>query len=82
MTYAIEREPPATRQPLPPLVQDELTRVAAALCAQFPDHDPAELTEVVNTAYRQLSADATVTTHLIALTINRCHRILAGTRPG
>jgi hypothetical protein len=59
-----------------PTVRDELDRVVAELRTRFPDRTRPDIENVVNGVYTELSATATVTAHLIPLTLNRSRRIL------
>lgn len=61
-----------------PLVHDELERVVSALCAKYPDHPRREIEAVVSAVHADLTSRATVTTHLIPLTLNRSRRLLSG----
>ena len=56
------------------VVDDELARVVATVCAKYPRRSRAEVTAVVECAYRQLAERATLRTHLIPLTLNRSLR--------
>ena len=58
------------------MFEDELGAVVAAVHAKFPDHPRAEVEEVVSEAYQHLQAGATVTGHLIPLTLNRSLRLM------
>ena len=72
--------PCSTRAPRPDpgreMVDDELGAVVAAVCAKFPDHSRAEVADLVSQSYRHLQAGATVTAHLIPLTLNRSLRLM------
>ena len=58
------------------LETDELAAIVAAVCAKFPD-DPRDVVEtVVAEAFQHLKASATVTAHLIPLTLNRSIRLM------
>jgi hypothetical protein len=59
-----------------PLVHDELDSVVSTLCARNPDHARSEVEAVVAEVYAELAAGATVTAHLIPLTLNRSRRLL------
>jgi hypothetical protein len=59
-----------------PMVHDELEGVVAALCARFPDRRRSEIECVVSEVYAKLAASATISAHLIPLTLNRCRRLL------
>jgi hypothetical protein len=68
---------PAPRpDPGPEMVEDELGAVVAAVCARFPDHALAEVADLVSQSYRHLQVGATVTAHLIPLTLNRSLRLM------
>ena len=60
------------------MIRDELGAVVSALCARFPERNPDEVERVVADVYAQLVANATVTAHLIPLTLNRSRRLLSG----
>jgi hypothetical protein len=59
------------------MVRDELGAVVSALSARFPDRSRADIERVVAEVYAQLLTTATVTTHLIPLTLNRSRRVLS-----
>ena len=58
------------------MVHDELEAVVSALCVKFPTRGRREVESVVSDVYRQLAATATITAHLIPLTLNRSRRVL------
>ncbi|MCV7300822.1 hypothetical protein H7J93_14410 [Mycobacterium barrassiae] len=60
-----------------PTVRDELDRVVSELRTRFSDRTRIDIESVVNEVYAELAARATVTAHLIPLTLNRSRRILA-----
>jgi hypothetical protein len=60
-----------------PLVHDELDSVVSTLCARLPGRTRREVEAVVAAVYAELAAEATVTAHLIPLTLNRSRRLLA-----
>jgi hypothetical protein len=60
-----------------PLVHDELGSVVSTLCGRFPDRSRIEVEAVVAEVYAELAARATVTAHLIPLTLNRSRRLLS-----
>ncbi len=60
-----------------PMVRDELDSVVSALCARFPNRARIDIEKVVAAQYAELAANATVTAHLIPLTLNRSRRLLA-----
>ena len=62
-----------------PMVRDELGAVVSALCARFPDRSRSDVERVVADVYGRLVASATVTAHLIPLTLNRSRRLLGST---
>ena len=62
-----------------PMVRDELGAVVSALCARFPDRSRSDVERVVADVYTRLVASATVTAHLIPLTLNRSRRLLGST---
>jgi hypothetical protein len=59
-----------------PMVHDELQGVVSALCLRFPTRGRSEVESVVADVYEQLVANATITAHLIPLTLNRSRRVL------
>jgi hypothetical protein len=61
------------------MVRDELGAVVSALCARFPDRSHSDVQHVVADVYARLVASATVTAHLIPLTLNRSRRLLDST---
>ena len=62
-----------------PMIRDELGALVSALCARFPDRNLSEVEHIVADVYAQLVANATVTAHLIPLTLNRSRRLLSST---
>ena len=62
--------------PAPSLVNDELRGVVSALCSRFPGHPRSEIQRIVADVHGQLAANATITAHLIPLTLNRSRRVL------
>lgn len=63
-----------------PMVRDELDGVIVTLCAKYPRHSRSEIEDVVAAVYAGLAAKATVTAHLIPLTLNRSRRLLNGAK--
>jgi hypothetical protein len=63
-----------------PTVHDELAGIVSALGAKFPERTRAEIEVVVAKTYAELALNATITAHLIPLTLNRCRRLLSGPR--
>lgn len=61
------------------MIRDELGAVVSALSAKFPDRNPSDVERVVADVYAQLVANASVTAHLIPLTLNRSRRVLSST---
>lgn len=61
------------------LIRDELGAVVSARCARLPDRSRSEVEHVVAAVYAQLVANASVTAHLIPLTLNRSWRVLSST---
>jgi hypothetical protein len=59
------------------MVHDELNGVVSALCARFPARPRDEVDRVVTDVYEQLASGATITAHLIPLTLNRSRRVLS-----
>jgi hypothetical protein len=55
---------------------DELESIVSMLREKYPDRGADEVTALVYDVYSLLSSEATVTAHLIPLTINRCHKVL------
>ena len=55
-------------------VTDELDSITRMLCEKYPDRTEAEIGSLVCDVYTTLLSGATVTAHLIPLTVNRCHR--------
>jgi hypothetical protein len=68
--------PPQQSDPRGAMLEDELAGIVATVHAKFPNHPRAEVAEVVSEAYRHLQAGATVTGHLIPLTLNRSLRLM------
>ncbi len=62
-----------------PMVRDELGAVVSALCTRFPDRSRSDVERVVADVYTRLVEGATVTAHLIPLTLNRSRRLLGST---
>jgi len=60
-----------------PMVHDELQGVVSALCLRYPALSRSEVENVVADVYEQLAASATITAHLIPLTLNRSRRVLS-----
>jgi hypothetical protein len=60
-----------------PMVHDELMSVVSTLCARFPNRSSSEIAEVVAKVHAELTKNATVTSHLIPLTLNRSRRLLS-----
>ena len=58
------------------MVEDELDGIVSAVCAKFPSRPRAAIEGLVSQAYRDLRARATVTAHLIPLTLNRSLRLM------
>ncbi|WNG83572.1 hypothetical protein C6A86_007925 [Mycobacterium sp. ITM-2016-00316] len=56
--------------------RDELGEVIAEVQAKFPERPLEEVEDVVRGAYRHLARTATVTAHLIPLTLNRSMRLM------
>ena len=63
-----------------PMIHDELDSVITALCARFPLRTRHEIVIIVTGVYEQLAASATITAHLIPLTLNRSRRLLSSTQ--
>lgn len=72
---------PELADPTSKLTEHELASVVGFVCARFPQHSRDEVADVVATAYRQLSEHASVTAHLIPLTVNRSLRTLRQSTP-
>jgi hypothetical protein len=60
------------------VVADELDSVTEMLLVRHPDVARDDIKALVHKAYRDLAAQATVETHLIPLTLNRCRKHLTG----
>ena len=60
-----------------PLVYDELDSVVSTLCTRLPGRTRSDIEAVVAAVYAELAAGATVTAHLIPLTLNRSRRLLS-----
>lgn len=61
-----------------PLLQDELDGVVSWLCERFPGRTRDDVEDVVDGVFAELQRNATVTAHLIPLTLNRSRRLLDG----
>lgn len=57
-------------------VTDELNFIVRMLCAKYPDRSEVDVTSLVDDVYERLASEATVTAHLIPLTVNRCQKLL------
>lgn len=62
--------------PVREMDRDELSGVITAVHSKFPDRTRDEVGDVVRSAYRHLAHNATVTSHLIPLTLNRSMRLM------
>jgi hypothetical protein len=62
--------------PVRSLLVDELDGVVSALCARFPDRRRDEIESVVADVHDQLAMNASITAHLIPLTLNLSRRAL------
>jgi hypothetical protein len=51
-------------------IDDELDGIVSTLCAKFPGHRRSSVEALVSQTYDQLKAGATVSAHLIPLTLN------------
>ena len=58
------------------LLNDELDGVVSTLCARFPTRRRSEIERAVADVYDRLAGNATITAHLIPLTLNRSRRVL------
>jgi len=76
MTAVIQRETPVLDAKARSLADYELARIVSVLRGKYPERDPEQISVLVAEVYRRLAENATVTTHLIPLTINRCRRLL------
>ncbi|KAA0118344.1 hypothetical protein [Mycolicibacterium sp. P9-22] len=56
--------------------RNELSDVIATVCSKFAERPRGEVEDVVVGAYRHLARNATVTSHLIPLTLNRSMRLM------
>lgn len=65
-----------TAGPVRAMDRDELGDVIAEVQATFPERPREEVEDVVRGAYRHLARRATVTAHLIPLTLNRSMRLM------
>lgn len=65
-----------TTGPVRAMDRDELGDVIAEVQATFPERPREEVEDVVRGAYRHLACTATVTAHLIPLTLNRSMRLM------
>ncbi|WP_286274346.1 hypothetical protein [Mycobacterium antarcticum] len=71
--------PDGSRPPAPGATRmetDELAGIISAVCARFPGSPRADVETLVEGAFRHLKAGATVTAHLIPLTLNRSLRLM------
>jgi Mg2+ and Co2+ transporter CorA len=57
-------------------VDDELDSIIRMFGAKYPHRSGEELDALVHDVYAHLASTATVTAHLIPLTVNRCHNML------
>ena len=62
--------------PVRSLLDDELDGVVSTLCARFPTRRRDEIERLVADIYEQLATSASITAHLIPLTLNRSRRAL------
>ena len=76
MLGACSTQTPAMTTFAAPLVHDELDSVVSTLCTRLPGRTRSEVEAVVAAVYAELAAGATVTAHLIPLTLNRSRRLL------
>lgn len=80
MTATTPQRQPVPRVPAarskPHMLEDELGSITDVLCVKYPMCSREEVHAVVGDAYRHLAATATVTAHLIPLTVNRARRVL------
>jgi hypothetical protein len=60
-----------------PMVHDELMGVVSTLSARFPSRSRDEIVDLVAKVHAELTENATVTSHLIPLTLNRSRRLLS-----
>jgi hypothetical protein len=60
-----------------PMVHYELMGVVSTLSARFPNRSRDEIEDVVAKVHAELTENATITSHLIPLTLNRCRRLLS-----
>ncbi|MEV3901483.1 hypothetical protein AB0K11_04095 [Mycobacterium sp. NPDC050551] len=63
------------------LVRDELTGVVDAVCARYPNWDRTAVQDLVSRVYSDLLERATVTAHLIPLTLNKTLRLMRSQMP-
>ena len=57
-------------------VEDELDGIVTTICAKYPDHERSDIAALVSATYGRLKAGATVSAHLIPLTLNLSLRAL------
>ena len=62
--------------PVKSLVSDELDGVVSTLCARFPTRRRGEIERLVADVYDRLATNASITAHLIPLTLNRSRQAL------
>ena len=60
-----------------PMVHDELMGVVSTLSTRFPNRARDEIEDVVAKVHAELTKNASVTSHLIPLTLNRSRRLLS-----
>jgi hypothetical protein len=60
-----------------PVITDELDSLVKMLCAKYPAIERQRIQQLVHDEYHGLAVKATIGTHLIPLTLNRCRKLLA-----
>jgi hypothetical protein len=61
-------------------VADELESITRMFCEKYADRSESGIESMVHDVYTHLVSEATVTAHLIPLTVNRCQRMLTKQR--
>jgi hypothetical protein len=57
-------------------ITDELDSIAEMLCVKYPHRSERDIASLVDGVYAKLLSKATVTAHLIPLTMNCCQKVL------
>lgn len=74
----VASEPPTPRASR--MESDELDGIVSAVCARYPDCPRSDVETLVTDAFQYLKAGASVTAHLIPLTLNRSLRLMRESR--